>query len=325
MDKKQSWVKYQDGTTCYYHLKTLKKTKSVLHLEQATKDFTWLDNLSDNGNYSHLGEEHIIVYNYEDTEGGIDIPAGSYTYCDGQGYSPDRLVVGGVRKDSHFNIRPMLTEIEKDMDIFLSSGRDVYERLGIMYKRGYLVYGDPGNGKTAEIRKLINNRFKDAIIVWLKEMPSGDMLAALNASPLLKVFIMEEITDAGGDAYKISEILEFLDGEGSVSNSITIATTNYPEQLQRNLANRPSRFDVVVNVGAPLPAEAKQFFECFLQRPLLDGEVPLGEMSVAQIKEICILHLTHGITLEAAYEKMKNATKRWKKGFTPDDKKGLGI
>ena len=61
----------------------------------------------------------------------------------------------------------------------------------------------------------------------------------------------------------IENLLTFLDGESSWDNTVTIATTNYPEDLPANLVDRPGRFDTFIEYGNPAKDDIVKMGEKF--------------------------------------------------------------
>lgn len=126
-------------------------------------------------------------------------------------------------------------------------------------KKGFLLYGDPGNGKSSEIMQLFEiakeNKFRVMIVSrrvdfeWLHNIKN--LLEQDNS-----VFVLEEITQRT-DADGTEELLTFLDGEYSWNNSVVIATTNYPKTLPANLVDRPGRFDTFIEYGPPNKEDIK--------------------------------------------------------------------
>ena len=72
---------------------------------------------------------------------------------------------------------------------------------------------------------------------------------------------MFEDIDAIVEEHGEDEILTLLDGENQIDRVLNIATTNYPEKLDRRLVARPRRFDRVIEIGMPSPAVRKMYFE----------------------------------------------------------------
>jgi SpoVK/Ycf46/Vps4 family AAA+-type ATPase len=70
------------------------------------------------------------------------------------------------------------------------------------------------------------------------------------------------------EVYGEGEILNWLDGFYQVDQVINIATTNYPENLDRRLVSRPRRFDRIIKIEGP-PAELRR---AYLLKKLPDAD-----------------------------------------------------
>src|SRR5690606_17248843 len=115
--------------------------------------------------------------------------------------------------------------------------------------------------------------------------------------PRLKIFVFEEITEVH-QSYP-ANLLTFLDGEGSVSNSITLATTNYSGSLPANLVERPGRFDVVMRIGDPGAEARRSLLRLWLEREPEDHEVSGTEsLSSAAIREVVFQSRIKSTTLK---------------------------
>lgn len=74
------------------------------------------------------------------------------------------------------------------------------------------------------------------------------------------VCFMEDI-DALIEKFGEASLLSLLDGESQVDGVFNIATSNYPEKLDRRLVNRPRRFDRVIRVEKPSQDLRRQYIE----------------------------------------------------------------
>lgn len=260
----------------------------------------------------------------------IDPPPGAYRWESASGSIPERLVPITIRSDHYEDIGGSSKRIQERIDAFLNH-KATYKDLDIFYKLGILCYGGPGNGKTGCIRHIMHKIMEksDAIVIWLRSrIPTGAFLAKLDKClpNRLKIFIFEELL-ATIDYEDTDAVLDFLDGEDAVENSIVIATTNYPEKLPGNMVDRPSRFDHLEKFDNPCPAEVVKLLTYFLKREPREDEVLASkDLSLASIKEASLrLHILGVSYLESA-KAMKARSELIKKAFAQrQDEFGFSI
>lgn len=132
--------------------------------------------------------------------------------------------------------------------------KEAMESRGFLHKRGFLLYGPAGSGKTSLIQ-LMNRILVDSNgIVLLIDHPHVaqkclTMVRAVERElPIIGIIEDLEAQVENGDE---SAYLNLLDGANQVSNVLYIATTNYPGRLDRRFTNRPSRFDRIIKIGMP--------------------------------------------------------------------------
>ena len=99
-----------------------------------------------------------------------------------------------------------------------------------------------------------------------------------------------------------------LDGENQVENVIYVATTNYPERLDRRFVDRPSRFDTLRLIGMPTP-EARRIYLVH-KEPGID-EKELRAMvrasdgySIAHLRELLVLVKCFGQSIDEATKRL---------------------
>jgi hypothetical protein len=322
-NKLKCWKKAD--THNHYHMVYDDEIRTVMTVEEATKDTSWwTDGIRKDFNFNKIGTSLFISEADTRSKEGVILPAGCYIHKPSNYPNSELLEIINTRKDKFLNVSKNLNNALTDIETFLKS-RKIYDEFGMAYRRGYLLYGPPGNGKTSQIRNLTKDVFANALVIWVNKLPSVEMCLALNDSPLLKVFVMEEVSGRNENSYQMRELLNFFDGETSINNSIVIATTNYPEELEQNLIDRPSRFDLVIEIPNPTNSEAKQYFESFLGRPLEDGEIRFENLSVAHIKEIVLQHKMFGRSLLDCYKQISALKKKIKDAFPEKDKKTMGL
>lgn len=158
-------------------------------------------------------------------------------------------------KDNSWEELFLPEDIKKDMrelvENFLSS-KDFYLEKKIPWKRGILLYGKPGNGKTSIIRTIISEyNFKPVTIVPganVDSMREAFTYAEEQSPSLLYFEDLDSLIEAGLD---VSSFLNFLDGISTKNGLLVIATANDVKKLKTNITQRPSRFDRKFEI--PLP------------------------------------------------------------------------
>jgi chaperone BCS1 len=166
--------------------------------------------------------------------------------------------------------------ILNDVRDFLKSGQWYFDR-GIPYRRGYLLYGPPGSGKTSFIQALAGHLDYNICILNLSEANLTDdrLNHLMNHIPERSLLLLEDIdaafnkrdqTDDSGfkSGVTFSGLLNALDGVASSEETITFMTTNHPEKLDPAIL-RPGRVDFRVLVGDATDYQIEQMFLRFYE------------------------------------------------------------
>lgn len=172
-----------------------------------------------------------------------------------------------------------------------------FRNLGFLWKRGFLLYGPPGSGKTSCIHLVGRQLIKNGNIGIFVSNPdlatkSLDMLRRVEPERLL-IVILEDL-DAIIREHGESSLLALMDGETQIDNVIYIATTNYPERLDPRIINRPSRFDLIKKIGMPSAAAREAFLKHKYPKICKDPEeyekwIKKTEgFSIAHLKEVIV-------------------------------------
>ena len=159
----------------------------------------------------------------------------------------------------------LLQGIRDDLRRFVAS-RELYARYRVPWKRGLLLLGPPGNGKTHTLRALINETKWPCLYVKSFRSRHGSteegiaavFTRARRAAPC--VLVLEDL-DCLIDETSRSVLLNELDGFSQNQGLLVVATTNHPEKLDRSLLDRPSRFDRKFHFPLPEPDERRRFLE----------------------------------------------------------------
>lgn len=134
---------------------------------------------------------------------------------------------------------------------FLSS-KDFYLKNRIPWKRGVLLYGKPGNGKTSIIRTIMSMyNFKPVTIApgANDEAVREAFSYAEDQSPSLLYF--EDLDSLLEKSVDISSFLNLMDGISAKNGLLVVATANEVKKFKSNITDRPSRFDRKFEI--PLP------------------------------------------------------------------------
>lgn len=168
--------------------------------------------------------------------------------------------------------------ILSDVEEFLQS-REWYSRRGVPYRRGYLLHGPPGCGKSSYIMALAGKLDFDICQMTLSNSALSDerLCYLLNVPPPKSIVLLEDIDAAfvgrehidhnsiafqGLGRLTFSGLLNCLDGVASPAERIVFMTTNYPERLDPALT-RPGRVDMKVYIGYASNAQLSKAFEIF--------------------------------------------------------------
>ena len=138
---------------------------------------------------------------------------------------------------------------------------ELFEEKNLPTSRGCLVTGPPGTGKTLTCSAIMNQVESTIIYITSEDIRERGQIADLyeiarKVSPT--IMVVEDIDTLGGidrtkggDHPILGEFLNCLAGVESNGGVITIATTNYPEYLDKALVDRPGRFDLRIDFGLP--------------------------------------------------------------------------
>ncbi len=139
-----------------------------------------------------------------------------------------------------------------------------FEKYNLNPKRGIILHGHPGCGKTTLIYLLIEELKKQNGICILFDSPQnwveiGKLVRKVEKTrPIL--CIIEDI-DLIISKFGEEEFLNFLDGLNSIDNIVYVATTNNLEKIPGRIKNRPSRFDKIYEIMKPTDEDRLVFFE----------------------------------------------------------------
>jgi len=211
-------------------------------------------------------------------------------------------------------LQDMIEDIEKFWD-----RKEKYKEYNFVHKRGILLYGDPGNGKSGiiqlctkylieEMQGIVINLSNGDQIDWYQHL-IGPLREIEPDTPL--IVILEDIDGIAGEGHwSTSMLLNLLDGIKQIDNVVYLATTNYPEKLEERITNRPSRFDRRYEVEMP----SDKVREAYIKNKLTPEEllsIDLDEwiektkgLSLAHMRELVISVCAMGNTFADTMDRL---------------------
>jgi len=196
---------------------------------------------------------------------------------------------------------------------------DNFREFGFLWKRGILVWGPPGGGKTSTVQqlsKLLIDRGGLSIYCTDPGLDAAGLEMIRRIEPDRPIVVILEDIDAIISSYGETNLLALLDGELQIDNVVFIATTNYPERLDKRFINRPSRFDEIIKIGMPSAEARKSFLEH--KNPRLNDD-PEGlkywiskteGYSIAHLKELIVSVECFGRELDSVIERLDSMINR---------------
>jgi len=181
-----------------------------------------------------------------------------------------------------------------DITIFYSNEKE-YTKLGIPWKRNYLLEGPPGTGKTSLIYAIASHFDLDVYIINLgPKVDDSVYMSAVSKLPKKSILVLEDLdslfidrkkNDSSKSLVSFSGILNVLDGMARKDGLITFLTTNYKNRLDKALI-RPSRIDFILSFKEATEEQIKSMFKRFFP----DKDVNKFYNSISHIKlRTCIL------------------------------------
>lgn len=138
--------------------------------------------------------------------------------------------------------------------------RHLFLKAGVQHKRGILLWGPPGSGKSCIIQLVMEDVISRGGVGLNYNSVFQQALQSLRlVQPGTPVVVLMEDLDSilqnvrGGE----SQLLNLLDGAMALDRILFLASTNYPELLEARVVNRPSRFDKRYEI--PFPTLASRF------------------------------------------------------------------
>jgi len=194
----------------------------------------------------------------------------------------------------------MARNVLHDMKTFFESA-EWYKDNGIPHRRGYLLYGPPGNGKSSFIEAVCGELKLGICLLTLsnKSLSDETLASAIRSIPLDSAIVLEDVDSIFIDRetaqdnnqrenVTFSGLLNCLDGIASQEGRIMFMTTNHIEKLDPALV-RPGRCDVKIFLGLANQYQLQHMFLRFYRNNAVDAKkfsnlVPENMVSMAELQ-----------------------------------------
>jgi ATP-dependent 26S proteasome regulatory subunit len=215
------------------------------------------------------------------------------------------LIRGKKKDEKEVDWQLITTKVNKDLvntayssqvvkDLFddvakFIGGEAFYNKRGIPYKRGYLLHGPPGTGKTS-VPKILARLYNLPIFcVDLTTIKINSDLTRLltelnNYTNFGKYILLMEDADRSDffdpdyvyrrdDKLSMDCLLNEIDGVCEPNGRLLIITSNEPDVIMENKAlMRPGRIDKSIELGYCLLEQVKQLYNLFYDDLLASGK-----------------------------------------------------
>jgi chaperone BCS1 len=233
------------------------------------------------------------------TEARLTVHRASHNYWSEQMKRLPRPVESVILTDG------LMEDLISDASHFLGR-RDWYVQRGIPYRRGYLLHGPPGTGKSSAVVAIASALGMDIAMLSLGDSTLDDnsISELFSSIPVNSLVLMEDIDCAfldrkeGDDKRSkvtFSGLLNAIDGVAAGEGRLLYATTNHIDRLDPALI-RPGRIDRKLVIGFATTSQAQRLFARFF--PNADrswatefaSRIPEGKVTMSMIQ-------THLLTL----------------------------
>lgn len=156
------------------------------------------------------------------------------------------------------------SKVISEVEMFWEA-RETFYKYKFLHRRGYLLYGPQGSGKSCLVQLIIKDIIdRGGIVLNCSTYPENVDIALRilrKVEPNRKLVCLFEDIDAIINNFGEDSILSLLDGENQIDTVLNIATTNYPKKLDKRIIARPRRFDRVIKIDMPSESTRRLYFE----------------------------------------------------------------
>jgi AAA+ superfamily predicted ATPase len=196
-------------------------------------------------------------------------------------------------------------QTRSELDFIAASirNREKLKAEGLSIKRGLLLSGPPGDGKSTAIECFVNEIAGEASVIIVEAVEHIRAVYHLAQTLAPSVVILEDLdlmTKSRQNPYAYAaiskddvtgELLQVLSGGSAYADIVTIATTNHPEAIDEALSKRAGRFDAHIRVGYPGDAEKQRILDLYLDRFGVNDDLTRRRLQQTLSRDLARLHL----------------------------------
>ncbi|PQE29431.1 ATP-dependent Zn protease protein [Rutstroemia sp. NJR-2017a WRK4] len=203
---------------------------------------------------------------------------------DDQAWGKDKTLWESVKNSSWDDVilnPAMKHNLISDVQGFFDN-QTLYKKLSVPWKRGIILHGVPGNGKTISIKALINSlhiRSPSVPSLYVKSFDGNChgpkwsiheiFKHARMMAPCLLIFEdLDSLVTPKTRSYFLNEV----DGLEANDGILMVGSTNYLSKLDPSISKRPSRFDRKYHFKLPSEEERKAYC-MFWRAKLLNNDI----------------------------------------------------
>ena len=239
----------------------------------SSKALSRLLDVDRDSDFADANDEKITTYNQWSTSDGVHFLPTSTTIktlvpgvydikssqANGIYFEKIPVITTGIIRFPETNLEKIVIEIQKFWE-----REDIFREYKLTYKRGLMLYGPPGSGKTSALQLVMRDVIDRGGVV-INFANASVFLAGIRKfreiQPDTPIVVLMEDIDSILENNSETEVLNVLDGVNQIDKAVFLATTNYPESLGDRIINRPSRFDKRFKIGHPNPESRRMYLQ----------------------------------------------------------------
>jgi chaperone BCS1 len=186
-------------------------------------------------------------------------------------------------------------ELIKDVEDFINEEK-WYNLRNIAYKRGYLLKGKPGNGKSALCQALALHTKRNIYYLSINDIDKdANLIYSFQNMEVNSILVIEDVDacysdrDAVKTNVSFSTLLNCLDGVYSKYNIITIMTTNHADKLDPALI-RAGRIDIQFSIDNPSKSSVQKYINNFFDSKIELKNYTDFKLPMVDIQNLCLMN-----------------------------------